>query len=1447
MTRRKDVVGTPQADGSILVDAKLNTSNVESSLSKLSSMAGAAAAAFGLKFGADAAIGLGKAIVSLGSEFYAKMSEVAAISGATGEAFDALTEKAKELGANTQFSAYESAEALTFMAAAGWDTTQMVDGIAGVMDLAAASGESLARASEIVTDALTALGMSAGESAHFADVLAMAAAASNTSVGLMGETFKYVAPLAGALGYNAEDLSVAIGLMANAGIKGSQAGTALRGVFTRLASPSKQVAEVMDSLGISLTDQAGVVKPLSELMLDLRMTFEKLTPAEQAAAAAAIGGQAAMSGLLAVVNASQSDFDGLMESMYNADGAAQEMARTLQDNLKGDVEQLGGALEGLGLQIFDAFNTQMRVAVQEAEKAVGSISEAFATPLMQDALKVIADAFANLIEGLADFAATWIPKVVAGLANLIKHFDEIALVITPLLAGLLAYKAVTGVMTTVQSAITGVKAAMTALNAAALANPIAALVAVVAAFGVAIYSIHKATQELKPDIKELQAQAKAFKDEFESIQQSSATSADAFEKQRKAISANKAEVADMQAKLNEFANTTSLTAEQQKELQIVMERMNSLLPGLQLEWDGQTNSYNIGIDALNAYIEQYKQGQAEIETLAKRQKELQAERDAASVLRDTADERIVDIKERLAVLSEEMSRQNALTMYFSGNLAELNELKAELGQYKSQFEEASVAVTAHEAALQEVSGQLVDAKAKTAEFEQEQARLAASAQKASQNVTDWFAPTHGDVEATLVVINDLSEALDKNAASFSASAKQTETHASLLKSLAQEAANLASKTALTADEEVKLQGVVMTLNGFIPGLSLEYDKQAKSLSKTTDEVARYADAQAASLASSDGLERLSQLYQEQESVALARADAEQSLLKVKNALIEAESHYNGIMDDSVLATADVVATRAALADEIARLTGEQEALTTSIDVLVAREASYAELTQETSRIIVDGEQQVAEALEQGIAVREADLKEQERIADEQKKVAEELAAEQKRIADEKAKALADAENQLADQLQAALDRYMKYSLDALQKMTTDQGVSLKEAVDNLKANQKAMTDWEEDLRKISGRTNNLDFMKWLRDMGPEQSKLIDQLANASEKDFQALEAQYLQGGQNAVSDLQSGLESGSSGVEIAASAIINKVVFGLNESTLVSDAAKKMVDDALGAQTAEVGSVGFEQVGTDIGAKISGGMTADTVATEAAAGMVSGVKTALDAQVTASDFTAVGANIGAAVHEGLASVPENAAAMDGLVSGIKTAMDTQVETANFKSVGTAIGTGVHDGLVEYKTGEEAALTAVANMKTAMDDQVKTSDFKLVGDAIIEDVAAGVTNGFMTTSDAARMCIEEAKTAAQLATDVAGFEALGASIPKMIAAGIQNSTSLVTSALQSLVNAAVSAASAVSTAVANAAKGAQQAGGYAASANTAAQNVNAALGAAAAAAKRASSGNMAVVV
>ena len=307
--------------------------------------------------------GLSAAAVKVASDFDSAMSQVAAVSGATGKELEALRDKAREMGSRTKFSASEAAEAMNYMAMAGWKTGDMLEGIEGIMNLAAASGEDLAVTSDIVTDALTALGLSAADSGHFADILAAVSSNANTNVSMMGETFKYCAPVAGALGFTAEDTAEAIGLMANAGIKSSQAGTAMRTMLTSLTGEVTFVGDAFGELTVQTVNADGSMRSLGDILGDCRAAFAQMSEAERAANAEALVGKNAMSGFLAVMNAAPGDIEKLNNAINNCDGTAERMAETMQDNLAGQLTILKSQLEELAISIGEILMPSIRQIV----------------------------------------------------------------------------------------------------------------------------------------------------------------------------------------------------------------------------------------------------------------------------------------------------------------------------------------------------------------------------------------------------------------------------------------------------------------------------------------------------------------------------------------------------------------------------------------------------------------------------------------------------------------------------------------------------------------------------------------------------------------------------------------------------------------------------------------------------------------------------------------------------------------------------------------------------------------------------------------------------------------------------------------------------------------------------------------------------------------------------
>lgn len=369
-------------------------------------------------------VGLGTAAVAAASEFDAGMSKVQAISGATGDEMQQLRDKALEMGNKTKFSATDAASAMEYMAMAGWKTEAMLGGIEGVMDLAAASGEDLARTSDIVTDALTAFGKEADQASHFADILAVTSSGANTNVGMMGETFKYAAPIAGSFGYEIEDVALAIGLMANAGTKSSQAGTALRGILTSLNGTIKITGKELGTVEIQTANADGSMRELNDILMDCRAAFSHLSESEKASVAEMLVGKNAMSGFLGIMNASDETVRTFADGLANCDGAAKRMSETMNDNLEGQLTILKGQLQTLGISFGQILVPVLRDVVAMLQGVVSWLNSLNpATKEMIVRIAAVAAAVGPLllviskIGGAIGTVMTWAPKIVTGITK----------------------------------------------------------------------------------------------------------------------------------------------------------------------------------------------------------------------------------------------------------------------------------------------------------------------------------------------------------------------------------------------------------------------------------------------------------------------------------------------------------------------------------------------------------------------------------------------------------------------------------------------------------------------------------------------------------------------------------------------------------------------------------------------------------------------------------------------------------------------------------------------------------------------------------------------------------------------------------------------------------------------------------------------------------------------
>lgn len=615
-------------------DSKEFGDTSKDAINQLASALAAAGIANSVKEIADALL----ECVDTFAAFESQMSTVKAISGASGEAFTALAEKAKYMGATTSFTATEAAQALEYMAMAGWKTDDMLNGLEGIMHLAAASGEDLASTSDIVTDALTAFGLTASDSGHFADVLAAASSSANTNVGMMGETFKYAAPVAGALGYSIEDTAIAIGLMANAGIKSTQAGTALRSILSRLASNAGATETQMGALevltknlGVEFYNLDGSTRNLNDVLGESRTAWAGLSAEEQISYGKIIAGQEAMSGWLALMNAGESDVQKLSSAINTCGNAAKEMSEVKLDNLSGQVTLLESAFDGFKMAVGEAL-----------------------APVLRELAEVGTDAFSWATEFVSE--NQWLVQAIAGALG------AVAL----LTAGIAAYTKVT----------TAAKAAQAALN---LSMGMCPLVAVTAAVGALVVAVGSWAASLD----DADEKTKDFTDALHD-------SKTAYEDMTNSMKAQQASTRAVASSLRELLAVEEKSALQKDLIQRKVEELNEAVPELNLAYDrekdaliGVTDAELSSLLARAEAQEEYESQVARLGELTSQQAEIEARLTEARLALNDAE------LEGAGNTQELKNNINELTAAQEENAAQIAALEEASSAYGEQQREAA--------------------------------------------------------------------------------------------------------------------------------------------------------------------------------------------------------------------------------------------------------------------------------------------------------------------------------------------------------------------------------------------------------------------------------------------------------------------------------------------------------------------------------------------------------------------------------------------------------------------------------------------------------------------------------------------------------------------------------------------------------------------------------------
>jgi len=654
----------------------------------------------GLKEAADAA-----------ADFEFAMSAVEAIANSSTEEISALSDKALEIGASTMYTATEAADALSYMALAGWNSQEMLAGVDGVIQLAAASGEDLASVSDIVTDALTAFGLTASDSAGFVDVLAAAAANSNTTVNMLGDAFKYAAPVAGALGYSVEDVAVAMGLMANNGIKGSQAGTTLRNVFNALTGDIALSSSAFGDIEISAVNADGTMMSLSDTIQMLRGYFDQMTEAEQVQNAQALAGTRAYAGLLAILNTTEDDYNSLTDAINNSTGAAERMANTRMDNAIGDLRLLESAYNGLQIAVGNNFTPALSGMYEVGTDVLSWMTEvAEENPALVSGLSASAVAFGGLTAAILAFNSAKQLAQKIGLAELLPA------------AGTLA--AIGGVAAALGLVVVGVQSSLAAydemyeasmsLTAAGREQEaeIASLTAQYDALVDAGEGNSAEAQVLQQQISQLSAEFEAskqsveqFTDSVNEMARSTLESWESFDETMASIDDQEEGTANLITRLEELSTQTSLTAGEQAEMSAIVDILNSRYEDLGLTMEDLTGSTPITMDSIRAVTEAAAE-QARFNATVQQYQNAIMEQPALLQAHETAAEELAAAERELE--AAEQAQKNAWDSGIDslGANAEVQAARDKVAELQEALDNATEAVDRNADMLGEAEGAL---------------------------------------------------------------------------------------------------------------------------------------------------------------------------------------------------------------------------------------------------------------------------------------------------------------------------------------------------------------------------------------------------------------------------------------------------------------------------------------------------------------------------------------------------------------------------------------------------------------------------------------------------------------------------------------------------------------------------------------------------------------------
>lgn len=747
-----------------------------------------------------AAVGVGKIFESIAqglkdcadaaAEFEFGMSAVEAIANASTEDMEALNQKALDIGASTMFTATQAADALSYMALAGWNSAEMLEGVDGVIQLAAASGEDLASVSDIVTDALTAFGLSASDSAGFVDVLAAAAANSNTTVNMLGEAFKYAAPVAGALGYSVEDVAVAMGLMANNGIKGSMAGTTLRNIFSALTGEVELSADAFGDIEVSAVNADGTMMGFSDTLQMLKGYFDQMTDAEKVNNAQALVGTRAYAGLLAILNTTEGDYNSLTAAIENSTGAAERMANTRMDNMTGQLTLLESAFNGLQIAIGNNFAPALTGLYKEGASVLSWMTDVVnENPQVVAGVTATAIAVGGLTTAITAFNAAKAVASKIGLASLLPAAGAMAAIgAVAAIVGTLAVKIAEANKIADEAHDTVYELTYASREQAdEIANLTAQYDAMVAAGegnSAEAVLLKNHIEDLTAEFESSKQSATEFYTEVSQAASEAQASWAAYHDNIQSINDQEESTMNLIARLQELSSQTNLTAGDEAEMAAIVDELNSRYEGLNLTMDDLTGKEPISLDTIknlaaaaaeqarfNAAYEQYGNASLQRPGLLAAEEAAQKQLTEAYNEWKAASDAVTNaVMNGGTVMMEETAHVTALKNSLDEAQAEYDEVNTALEQNTMEMESAEEILQSYTEAQEAATGSVEDIRRAMKELEEEYGEVYAEALESFQGQFSLFeqAPeiVAGSVDDVAAKMEELNTALASQATYF---------------------------------------------------------------------------------------------------------------------------------------------------------------------------------------------------------------------------------------------------------------------------------------------------------------------------------------------------------------------------------------------------------------------------------------------------------------------------------------------------------------------------------------------------------------------------------------------------------------------------------------------------------------------------------------------------------